>query len=59
VGIPVLVGSGVTPDNVARYPKAQGFIVGSSVKKGGRWTDPLDVVRAQEIAGAFAKSLGS
>jgi len=59
VAIPVMVGSGVTPENVARYPKARGFIVGSSVKRGGRWTDPLDVVRAKEIASAFAKSLGS
>jgi len=35
--LPVLVGSGLTPENLARfYARAQGFIVGSCFKRGGR-----------------------
>jgi len=56
VGIPVLVGSGVTAENLARYPAAAGFIVGSAVKHEGRWTDPLDSVRAQAVASAFGRA---
>jgi len=38
VGIPVLVGSGVTEANVHLYlPHAHGLIVGSHFKAGGRW----------------------
>src|SRR5262245_6473482 len=40
--VPVLVGSGITPANLARYSTAHAFIVGSSVKQGGIWCNPLD-----------------
>jgi membrane complex biogenesis BtpA family protein len=53
VGIPVLVGSGVTPQNVAQLASADGFIVGSSVKRDGLWSNALDPERAKAMARAF------
>jgi membrane complex biogenesis BtpA family protein len=52
--VPVLVGSGITPANLADYSSAHGFIVGSSVKEGGLWCNPLDPVALRTLAGAFA-----
>ncbi|XP_019740165.1 uncharacterized protein F13E9.13, mitochondrial isoform X2 [Hippocampus comes] len=43
VSLPVLVGSGVTHDNVDRYLGASGFIVGSHFKSGGSWSNALNV----------------
>jgi uncharacterized protein len=42
VHLPVLVGSGIRADNLPQFAHATGFIVGSSVKRGGRWDQPLD-----------------
>ncbi len=43
VEIPVLVGSGVTPENVAQFlPVADALIVGSYFKTSGHWTQPVD-----------------
>ena len=53
VRLPVLVGSGLTPDNLARYSRADGFIVGSSVKRGGVWSAPLDPRAVADVARAF------
>jgi uncharacterized protein len=53
--VPVLVGSGVTPANLARFSTAHGFIVGSSVKEGGVWCNPLDRDAVRALAGAFAE----
>jgi membrane complex biogenesis BtpA family protein len=53
VGIPTFVGSGLTPANLAAYPLADGFIVGSFVKQDGLWSNPLDGERAQAVAAAF------
>jgi len=58
VHLPVLVGSGLAPGNLARYAAAHGFIVGSSVKRGGLWSNPLDRDAVKAIAAAFA-ALGS
>lgn len=55
VSIPTVVGSGVTAENVAEYAAADAFIVGSSVKQGGRWSNPLDPGRALALACAFEK----
>jgi len=55
VSIPVLVGSGVSPDNLARFDAADGFIVGSSVKQGGVWSGALDPARAAAMARAFTR----
>jgi membrane complex biogenesis BtpA family protein len=54
VGIPVLVGSGITAANVGDYPSAAGFIVGSSVKRDGRWSEPLERARVEAVADALA-----
>jgi uncharacterized protein len=51
--LPVLVGSGITPENMARYAAADGFIVGSSVKRGGRWQNELDPAACAAVARAF------
>ena len=54
VRIPVLVGSGVTVDNVGDYAgTAHGLIVGSSVKQGGHWSAPLCPERVEAIVGEF------
>ncbi|HTO89989.1 MAG TPA: BtpA/SgcQ family protein [Candidatus Sulfotelmatobacter sp.] len=57
VSIPVLVGSGLTPDNLAMFAAADGFIVGSSVKRGGLWSNELDPAAVAAMAKAF-RSLG-
>lgn len=51
--LPVLVGSGATPENVGRYAAADGVIVGSYVKHDGRWENPVDSARARAFAEAF------
>ena len=53
--IPVLVGSGLTPDNLAMFAAADGFIVGSSVKRGGLWSNELDAGAAKAMADAFRR----
>lgn len=55
VQIPTWVGSGVTPDNMAAYSEARGLIVGSWVKQGGRWDQPLDLNRIELLADTFKK----
>jgi hypothetical protein len=55
VGLPVLVGSGITAQNLARFADAHGFIVGSSLKRGGVWSNPLDRTAVESLARAFAK----
>ncbi|XP_053305072.1 uncharacterized protein F13E9.13, mitochondrial-like [Spea bombifrons] len=41
VKIPVLVGSGVTPDNVEQYIDANALIIGSHFKKDGYWKNDV------------------
>jgi membrane complex biogenesis BtpA family protein len=53
--VPVLVGSGITPANLARFSTAHGFIVGSSVKQGGVWCNPLDRDAVRALVTAFAE----
>jgi membrane complex biogenesis BtpA family protein len=55
---PVLVGSGVTPANLAQFPAAHGFIVGSSVKQGGVWCNALDRDAVRALARVFAERSG-
>ena len=54
VEIPTLVGSGVTPTNIASFAAADGLIVGSSVKQRGDWRLPLDPDAVHRLADAFA-----
>jgi membrane complex biogenesis BtpA family protein len=58
VAIPVFVGSGVTPDNVASFAAADGLIVGSSVKERGDWRLPLDAEATRRLADAFHAAAG-
>jgi membrane complex biogenesis BtpA family protein len=53
--LPVLVGSGITAENLARFSAAHGFIVGSSVKHGGLWCNELDRDAVRSLAAAFAE----
>jgi hypothetical protein len=55
VAVPTLVGSGITPENVASYATADALIVGSSIKQQGRWSNPVDPERADAMARAFAE----
>lgn len=54
INIPVLVGSGITAQNLLFFAAADGFIVGSSLKYGGVWSNPLDPARVKAMAAAFA-----
>jgi membrane complex biogenesis BtpA family protein len=54
VGIPVLVGSGMTAENLGRYAAADGFIVGSTVKHDGHWAGTLDPARVAAVVAARA-----
>lgn len=58
VGLPVFVGSGVRPDNVAAFAAADGLIVGSSVKQGGDWRKPLDPEAVKRMGDAFGAAGG-
>jgi uncharacterized protein len=55
VGVPTLVGSGVTLGNVHDYLDADALIVGSSIKADGIWSGPIDQSRATELARAFGQ----
>jgi membrane complex biogenesis BtpA family protein len=55
VEVPTLIGSGITPRNVGDYACADGFIVGSSVKRGGVWSGELDAGRLRALVRAFRK----
>ncbi len=51
--LPVLVGSGVAPDNAsALLEHADALIVGSWIKRGGHWRNPVDAKRAQAMVKA-------
>jgi len=54
VKVPTIIGSGITPENIADYPAADAFIVGSAVKRGGLWSNPLDERRARAVIDAFS-----
>ncbi len=44
--LPVVLGSGITPQNLADYwSAADGFIVGSYFKQDGLWSNPVDPER--------------
>jgi uncharacterized protein len=53
VGVPVLVGSGVSSENIGDYEAAEALIVGSDVKRGGIWSGPLDEARVRALVSAF------
>jgi len=51
VSIPVLVGSGVTEENIRKYMKANGIIIGSHLKMHGLWFNDLDPARVNQVMG--------
>ncbi len=57
VKIPVLIGSGVTPQNMALYGIADAVIVGSYAKYNGNWREAVDPERVKELASAIKAGL--
>src|SRR5215207_4191582 len=52
--LPVLIGSGMTPENIQEYmPLADGFIVGSCFRKGGKFLETLEPERLSTFMKAF------
>ena len=54
VMLPTLVGSGITSENINTFSKADAFIVGSSIKQNGHWSNPIDLERTRALARAFS-----
>lgn len=54
--IPVLLGSGVTVENVSEfYSTADGFIVGSYFKESGLWSNTVERARVERLADAVRR----
>ena len=53
VSVPTIVGSGITTENLPHYAAADAFIVGSSIKKDGLWSKPIDLDRVCALVRAF------
>ena len=52
--VPVVIGSGLTPENIKAYhPLADGFIVGSTFRKEGRFLGELEPARLSAFLRAF------
>jgi membrane complex biogenesis BtpA family protein len=48
--LPVLLGSGISADNIANYYAiADGFIIGTSFKAEGHWTNPVELSRVERL----------
>lgn len=57
--LPVLVGSGTTPENAPLLlPNVAGFIVGSYLKQDGDWRRPLDAERCARLVAAVHAARG-
>ena len=60
VALPVLVGSGVTPETVeALFEHADALIVGSACKQDGVWCNELDHARVAALARAAERARGA
>ncbi|XP_060923799.1 uncharacterized protein F13E9.13, mitochondrial [Limanda limanda] len=55
VRIPVLIGSGVTYDNMERYLDANGMIIGSHFKEGGRWANAVHPEQVKRFMGKICR----
>ena len=54
--LPVLIGSGMTPENIGEYlPLADGFIVGSCFRKDGKFLESLQPERLDQFMKVFTK----
>ena len=57
--LPVLLGSGVDPDNVSDFhPSADGLIVGSYFKRHGHWAETVDPRRVETLMNAVRRLRG-
>jgi uncharacterized protein len=57
--VPVLIGSGMTPENIQTYyPLADGFIVGSTFRQGGRFLGVLEPGRVKDFMRVFQRLRG-
>ncbi len=55
--LPVIVGSGLAPDQVSTlFAVADGAIVGQWLKRDGRWWNPVDPRRVEEMMNAVARA---
>lgn len=54
--LPVVVGSGATPDLLHTYHAADAVIVGSWIKIAGDWRNPVCPTRARQLRDAFQNS---
>ena len=58
-GLPVLIGSGATPENIERMlPKVNGLIVGSYFKKDGAGHNAVEEARVERFVRRFAELRG-
>lgn len=48
-GLPVMIGSGVTPENLQEFSSASALIIGSYFKSGGHWEGALDKQRVLAV----------
>ncbi len=54
--LPVLIGSGMTPENIdSFFPLADGFIVGSTFRREGKFMERLDYKRLERFMKIFKK----
>ena len=53
VSVPTLVGSGINAENISTFSQADAFIIGSSVKQDGLWSNPIDPDRTRALVRAF------
>ena len=54
--LPVILGSGIDVNNIASFhAAADGFIIGSSFKRGGHWANALDAHRVESLMDAVNK----
>jgi predicted TIM-barrel enzyme len=53
--LPLYLGSGITAENLPHYYQlADGFIVGTYLKKDGRWSEPVDPHRVDRLMNAHS-----
>src|SRR6185312_2472549 len=55
VSVPTLVGSGITAENIHDYVHADALIVGSSIKEGRLWSNPINLERTRALVSAFGE----
>jgi hypothetical protein len=55
VDAPILIGSGLTVENVRGYSGADGAIVGTTIKRDGNVDEPVDRSRAARLVEAFKR----